>query len=253
MISQQNKELLAKLGLAYTPIALKYHYTLPAGVERIDERHSFCECIHKAQTEHRRFYIQKEDEDCLGKAITGMAPKASLDAAGIMGADLGVFRTTLPNARLHASYPMMKEGTVNYVEFCPLDLCDFHPDLLLIVAETAQAEILMRATSYISGDLWESRCSSVASCAWMYVYPLFSGKVNFCITGMHHGVKRRRLYPAGMHMISIPYQKLDEVFTALGEMPWELVSMREDEEGKAQMAALRQHWKELCPEGGMEK
>lgn len=69
----------------------------------------------------------------------------------------------------------------------------------------------MRATSYISGDLWESKSSCVLSCAWMYAYPYIEGKVSFCITGMHHGVKRRKLYPEGRHMISIPYQKLDEV------------------------------------------
>lgn len=103
----------------------------------------------------------------------------------------------------------------------------------------------MRATSYISGDLWESKSSCVLSCAWMYAYPYIEGKVNFCITGMHHGVKRRKLYPKGRHMISIPYQKLDEVVLALSEMDWELIAMKEDEESKQELQRRMDLWKTL--------
>ena len=111
----------------------------------------------------------------------------------------------------------------------------------------------MRATSYISGDLWESRSSCVVSCAWTYVYPYVSGKVNFCITGMHHGMKRRKVYPEGYHIISIPYQKIVEVTQALAEMDWELLGMREDEESRAALRRKMDAWQKMSPDVLLKK
>ena len=56
------------------------------------------------------------------------------------------------------------------------------------------------------------------SCAWTYVYPYVSGKVNHLFTGMHFGLQIRQSYPQGLHIITIPYQKLDEIVIALNEM-----------------------------------
>ena len=61
-------------------------------------------------------------------------------------------------------------------------------------------------------------------------------------------MKRRKVYPAGLHIISIPYQKLDEVVTALGEMPWVLPAMREDPEGVAELQAKMDRWREMSPD-----
>jgi hypothetical protein len=44
---------------------------------------------------------------------------------------------------------------------------------------------------------------------------------------MHLGLQIRRPYPQGLHIIAIPYQKLDEVVAALNEMehvPLELLT-----------------------------
>ncbi len=109
----------------------------------------------------------------------------------------------------------------------------------------AQVNAAKRDSSYISGDLWESRTSHALSCAWTYAYPYVSGKVNFCITGMHHGMKRRKVYPEGMHIISIPYQKILEVVTALDEMDWELIAMKEDQESKDILAAKMANWERM--------
>lgn len=98
------------------------------------------------------------------------------------------------------------------------NLCDFEPDLLLCVADIPQADVLMRATSYISGDLWQSTASCVLSCAWLFGYPYVNGKVNYTISGLGHGMRRRKVYPQGRVIISIPYQKLSEVIEALGQM-----------------------------------
>lgn len=118
----------------------------------------------------------------------------------------------------------------------------------MCVADLPKAEILMRATSYISGDFWESKSSPVISCAWMYAYTVISGKVNHITTGYYHGLRRRKAYPAGLEMIAIPFQKIDEVVAALGEMPWTAIAFREDEKSKEELKNRMNHWQEMAAE-----
>ncbi len=245
MLSQTFKDKLAELGCEYQPIALKFCFSRPEGVKRTDKTLSFCQFLKLAQDSGEKFYIQKEDDDCFGKVVLGMVPKDPFAASGQVGADFGFFRSPAPNARLHNTMPTLVGGSVNYVVFCPAVSCDFEPDLLIFVANTAQADIIMRATSYISGDLWESKTSCAVSCAWTYVYPYLSGKVNFCVTGMHHGMKRRKVYPEGLHIIAIPYQKLSEFSEALTEMDWQLISFREDEESRTELQRRMDSWREM--------
>ena len=87
----------------------------------------------------------------------------------------------------------------------------------------------------------------------MYSYPYVSGRVNFCITGMHHGMKRRGTYPSGRYILAIPYQKLDEVIQALEEMDWELIAMRKDEESIRELARRMEHWKQMSQDVLMEQ
>jgi uncharacterized protein (DUF169 family) len=179
--------------------------------------------------------------------------KTIFAASGQAGVDFGVFKTQAPNARLYNFIPTLVPVACNFVIFSPVSDCTFDPDLVIAVANTKQADILMRATSYISGDLWESKSSCVLSCAWTYAFPYISGKINFCITGMHHGLKRRQVYPEGMHIVSIPYQKLDEVVKAMEEMDWELIAMRQDEASKATLAAKMERWQEVSPDFILKK
>ena len=246
MLTQEAKDAFRRLGCEYAPVAVKYCYAKPGDIPPAEETLSFCQFLKKAQVENRAFYIQKENDDCFGNMALGMIPKQPFAASGQAGMDFGVFRTPAPNARLHNQLPVLVGGSVNYVIFCPVALCDFDPDLVVVVGDTRQADIVMRASSYISGDLWESKTSCVMSCAWTYVYPYLSGKVNFCVTGMHHGMKRRKVYPEGLHIISIPYQKLDEVCAALGEMDWELIAMREDEESRRELSRRMDRWREMA-------
>lgn len=146
-----------------------------------------------------------------------MIGKPPVTASGQAGYDFGIYKSPVGAQQLYQKLPVLEPNTIRYVEFCPAEGCDFDPDLLFFVSDFPQADIIMRATSYISGDLWESKSSPVISCAWMYAYPVISGKVNHITTGFYHGLKRRKAYPAGLRMISIPYQKLPEFFAALGK------------------------------------
>jgi uncharacterized protein (DUF169 family) len=246
MLSDKAKELFKKLKLDYSPVALKFTPIKPEGVSLTEAKMSLCQFVRETQKAGKKFCISVANEDCVGKMVLGMEPVPPIGASGQAGYDFGVFKTQGANARLYHMIPRMVPGAVNYVTFAPTDICDFDPDLVIFVADTEKADILMRATSYISGDLWESKTSSVVSCAWTYVYPYVSGKVNFCVTGMHHGMGRRKVYPAGLHIISVPYQKLDEVVQALDEMDWKLISFRDDPESKEELSRRMKHWGEMA-------
>ena len=248
MLSQKAKDLFTKLDMEYPAVAIKYCYSQPEGVDHIDKVLSFCEFVKEAQVSGKKFFITKDDDNCFGKMVLGMIPKPPLGASGQAGFDFGVFKSPAPNARIYNTMTTLVPGSVNFVIFSPIALCDFDPDMIVCVAQVEKAEILMRATSYISGDFWESRLTSVLSCAWMYGYPYVNGKVNYCITGMHHGMKRRKTYPAGRFIIAIPYQKIHEVIQALDEMPWELIAMKEDPESKAELKRRMDHWQEMSPD-----
>lgn len=245
MIEQKTKELFKKLDMTYPAVAIKYHYLRPENVEQFEGELSFCQFVRNVQDTGRHFYITKENDNCFGKVALGMSKKPVMAAAGLAGVAFGVYKTPAPNARLHNTYPVPVEGSIRYVEFCPVETCDFDPDLIICVADNRQADILFRSTSYISGDLWEQKVSSVMSCAWLYSYTYLSGKMNFCITGLHHGVKRRKVYPPGLFIIALPYQKLGEVFESLEEMPWELPAMSDDPKVKAELARKLEGWKSV--------
>lgn len=248
MLSENAKKSLNSLETPYLPIALKFCATRPKDVQPTSKKMSLCQFVSEAQKTGETFYIECANEDCMGKMVLGMYDEPPIGASGQAGYDFGVYKTQGANSRLYHQIPRMLHGTVNYVIFSPTRDCTFDPDLIIFVLPTPAADILMRATSYISGDLWESRTSPVLSCAWTYVYPYVSGKVNFCVTGMHHGMARRKVYPMGLHIIAVPYQKIDEVSQALQEMDHQLIAFRDDEQSKATLSQRMKHWGEMAAE-----
>ena len=239
MLSQQAKKAFSDLELPYCPVAVKFCRNLPENYEQAEGTDAFCGFLKKAQDENRVFFTTVENDTCMGKVVLGMTDLETNHGSGQVGFEMGLFRTAAANARLYHEATMLKRGVCNYVVFCPLDLCDFDPDLVICVAPTEKTQTLLRATSYISGDLWESKSSYVMSCAWTYTYPYVSGKVNHLFTGMHLGLQIRQAYPPGLHITTIPYQKLDEVVTALNEMEHVPLSLRADSESKLRNEKVR--------------
>lgn len=252
MLSDEKKALLKKLELPYPCIAIKLCFEAPDAPHYEGEKLAYCQYVKHAQDTGEKFYITADDDACYGKMSLGMIDKPPVTASGQAGYDFGCYKTPVACQQLYQKLPVLVPHTVNYVEFCPAEKCDFDPDLLFFIADLPQADIIMRATSYISGDLWESKSSPVISCAWMYAYPIISGKVNHITTGFYHGLKRRKAYPSGLRMISVPYQKFDEFFAALGEMDWTLIAFREDEESKADLQRRMDHWQEMARASGSE-
>lgn len=247
MLSQNLKNLIAKLPLEYSAVAVKMCFEQPADAEHYNgKKLAFCQYVKEAQRSGKKFYITKDDDDCYGKLAMGMIDKPPVTASGQAGYDFGCYKTPSGCRALYQNLPVIEPHTVNFVEFSPAALCAFDPDLLVFVAGLPAADIIMRATCYVSGDLWESKSSPVLSCAWMYAYPVISGKVNHITTGFYHGLKRRKTYPEGLRMISVPFQKIPEFETALSEMDWTLIAFREDDASRADLAQRMEHWQKMA-------
>jgi uncharacterized protein (DUF169 family) len=111
-----------------------------------------------------------------------------------------------------------------------LDKLTFEPDLLILTATTPQAEILLRATCYSSGEVWETKGTPVLECSWIFTYPYRSGKVNYTPTGLGFGMKAKEVFPDGLILISIPYNLIPTITQNLQEMEWVLPSYTEGRE-----------------------
>ncbi len=148
-----------KFNFEKPPVGIKYLFSKPEGIKQLDKELSFCEMIKEAQQRGTPFYISKENENCAGKGILGMEEIGPMALTGRIGEKLEIFEHGRANANLIynvlQSFPQIKKGAINYVAFAPLDKLTFEPDLLVLMATPAQAEIVLRAMSYKTGELVE--------------------------------------------------------------------------------------------------
>jgi len=245
MYGEKMSRVFAELNMPYRAVAVKFCRNRPSGYEQYEGEDMFCGFLKYAQDTGKSFYIAKENEKCMGSVILGFKDMDTNHGSGQVGALMGAFKTPAANARLYYEAPMLKPGMCNFVVFAPVETCTFNPDLVVCVCDTHSAWRILHASSYISGDPWESKCSYVMSCSWTYVYPYITGKVNHLFTGMHMGLKIKKLYPEGLHILSIPYQKLDEIVNALDEMDPLPINFRTDDESVAREKQLTEYWKSM--------
>jgi uncharacterized protein (DUF169 family) len=223
-VPRTDLSIFAKFDFRHKPVGVKFALNKPEGIAPLDRKLAFCEILKEAFQRESPFYFGKEHEDCFGKAILGMVQEdQSLGESGIIGYKWGVFQEPRANGRLYHHNFHLGKGTVNYVLFAPFDRLTFDPDLLLIMATPEQAEIVLRASSYASGELYESKSSPVLGCSWLTTYPYMSGKINYLLTNLQtHGMKGRQAFPDGWVLISIPFNRIAEVAASLREMRWDL-------------------------------
>jgi uncharacterized protein (DUF169 family) len=201
------------------PVGVKFLYTRPKGLKRPDKQFDFCEMLAEAQ-KGKAFYVTKDDFTCIGAMLLGMVDELPTFESGRVGPKLGVYRDERANRRIYQYLPKLAKGSVNYVAYAPLDKLNFEPDLLIIMANPSQAEILIRAKSYTTGETWSARGTAAAGCAFMYLYALLSGEINLTFTGFGFGMRSRRLFPEGNVLVTIPWDKLHQIISNLEEMEW---------------------------------
>ncbi|MCE5252974.1 MAG: DUF169 domain-containing protein [Actinomycetia bacterium] len=222
--------ILKKFDFQYAPVGVKFLYGRPEGIEQLEKTLPFCGMVREAQERGTPFYFAKENEDCFGTMTLGMVEVPPFAEAGLLGEGYEIFQEPRANQRIYQDIRKLPRGTVNYVAYSVVDALTFEPDLLILMATPSQAEIIMRALSYTTGELWESKKTPVLGCSWMYVYPYQTGKVNYMVTGMSFGAKAKEVFPEGWLLISIPWDKLATIIESLKEMKWVLPSYAEGRE-----------------------
>ncbi len=216
--------IFKKFNFDKPPVGINYLFHKPEGIEQLDKKLALCEMVKEAHDRGTPFYFSEENEDCAGRTALGMADLSPAAAAGLVGGGGRIFQDDRANSALiynvFQNFPRLDKGVINYVAYFPLDQITFEPDLLVLLATPSQAEIVMRAMSYTTGELWRTVVSPVFACASLYVYPYQTGKVNYTITGMSFGMKSKEVFPDGMVLISIPYHWVPTITQSLNEMEW---------------------------------
>ena len=228
ILTKEYVAVLDKLDFEVPPVGVKFLSKRPDMVERLDEKTALCEMLKKAQ-EGASFFADAQNHTCeAGLYVLGQADISEPFANGDFGAGLKIFEAPRSASRLYLHIPKIGRDIVNYVAFSPLDKLQFDPDLMILLANTQQTEIILRAMSYRSGNIWVSKFSPAIGCAWTYTYPFLTGKLNYFATGLGHGMKRRNLFPEGRQIISIPFDLLPSLLQTLQEMPWVLPAYKPD-------------------------
>jgi uncharacterized protein (DUF169 family) len=212
------------------PVGVKFLLSKPEGIEHIDKILSFCEMIKEAHQRPAPFYFGKENEDCVGRAVLGMEELPPFVEGGQIGPKFGIYQEPRANQKIYQYVPKFDKGIVNYVAFSALGTLTFEPDLLILYASPSQAEIVLRAMSYSTGEMWDPKATPVLGCSWLFVYPYQSGKVNYTVTGLAFGMKAKQVFPEGWILISIPYKWIPVIVQNLKEMEWVLPSYTDGRE-----------------------
>jgi uncharacterized protein (DUF169 family) len=206
--NKRDYSVLDKFNFSAKPVGIKYSLMKPDGVERLKKKINLCEMVKEAQTSNP-FYAQKEDFQCVEPELLGMQEFEPMYVSGMVGEKGGVFGEARANRRLYQDMPRMPMGSVRYASFASVDKLTFDPDILSIVADnTPQAQALLRALSYQTGEAWASRLTPVAACSWLFIYPILSGKYNYAATGLSMGMSILKAYPTGKFIFSIPWDQV---------------------------------------------
>jgi uncharacterized protein (DUF169 family) len=202
------------------PVAVRFSPERPVSLRRLDKVLDFCEMLKEAQ-ESEPFYAGKEDFTCIGPLLLGMVDDDPVFESGRVGPMLEVFKDARANRRIYQYLPRLQKNIIRYVAFSPIEKLSYTPDVLIVTASVSQAEILLRAKSYTTGEGWSAKGTPVAACSWLYIYPYLSGEMNMTVTGFGFGMKSRRLFPEGQVLLSIPWDLLSMITENLRDMNWE--------------------------------
>ena len=227
---QTDLSIYKKFNFEKPPVGIKYEFNKPEGIEPLNKSLALCEMIKEVHQSGKPFYFTKENENCAGKLVLGMQETPPGSGTGQIGVDFEVFQEARANRNLYQYQPNLEPGIVKYVAYSPLDKLTFEPDLLVLMTNVSQAEIMLRAMSYSTGEMWSSKLTGVGACTWIYAYPYLSGKVNYTITGLSFGMKAKEIFPEGWILISIPYHWIPTITQSLNEMKWVLPSYTDGRE-----------------------
>jgi len=214
--------VLDKFKFERKPVGVQFTAVKPKGIKHIAKELSFCEMPKEAQ-EGNAFYVGPDDWVCVGveQMILGMEDVETLLVSGMLGGEDKLFASASACRSMYQHLPHLPKNSVQYVVFAPLDKLTFDPDVLIITADINQAPTILRSITYSTGEPFVSKALPVVACAWMFIYPVVSGELNYYITGMGLGMHELDIYPPGLFLISVPFQRIPTMLENLKEMEYD--------------------------------
>jgi uncharacterized protein (DUF169 family) len=217
---QRDYSVLDRFHFEHKPVGVKYLPTRPKGIRKLEKALNFCEMIKEAQ-DTEPFYVAPDNWHCVEPHLLGFEDFPSIYNSGLFGADEGLYQEARANRQLYNYLPQMVKGSVQYVAFGPVDKLPFDPDVMVLTATMEQAPTVLRALNYSTGEPIVSKTTPVVACSWLMVYPVISGEMNYVVTGLGLGMDAMDMFPAGLFLISIPFQKLGEALRNLAEIRYQ--------------------------------
>jgi uncharacterized protein (DUF169 family) len=205
------------------PVGVKFLFNRPEGIERLGKDTNFCSMLKEAQFSQAPFYAEPGQQMCKAGAYVWGTESQKVFESGLFGVALKVFKDPRADIKIHQHVRRLDKNIVRYIAFSPLDKMPFDPDLLIVMTDSvSQAEIILRAMTYTTGEKISSKMTFVMGCAWIFAYPYLTGQVNYVISGMGSGIKANKVFPPGRQIISIPYNWLPTITRNLQDMEWVL-------------------------------
>jgi uncharacterized protein (DUF169 family) len=201
------------------PVGVKYSLAKPEGIRPTKKSLALCELFKEAQNS-QPFYITKENVQC-GEQVLGMVDYPPIMYSGQLGPMFSMFKNPGANRRIYDYVPHLPKDSVKYIAHASIDKMTFEPDLLIFTASPGQAEVLLRASSFSNGKMWQSKGTTCLACAWIYAHPYLSGEMNYTISGLGYSMKARGVLPDGLMIITFPFDAISSLIENLKEMEWE--------------------------------
>jgi uncharacterized protein (DUF169 family) len=217
MLKVRDYSIFKKFNFERKPVGVKFSITKPEGIQRLDKSLNFCEMFKEAQTS-KPFYVGQGDFHCIESLLLGMEDPEPIFISGLFGAVENLFKEARACRAMYQYLPRMLKGSVHYVTFAAIDQLTFDPDVLVITANVIQAQTLLRSIGYSTGEFYSSKATPVAACAWIYIYPVLSGEMNYTVTGLGLGMQALEVLPPGLFLISVPWTKLPTMMENLQEI-----------------------------------
>jgi uncharacterized protein (DUF169 family) len=201
------------------PVGVKYSMDKPAGIKPTKKSLALCELFKEAQT-GQPFYVTKENVQC-GEQVLGIVDYPPVMYSGQLGPMFSMFKNPGANRRIYDYVPHLPKDSVKYITHASIDKMTFDPDLLIFTATPAQAEVLLRASSYSDGKMWQAKGTTCLACAWIYAHPYLTGDMNYTVSGLGFSMKARGVLPDGLIIITFPFDAISPLMENLKEMEWE--------------------------------
>jgi uncharacterized protein (DUF169 family) len=208
-----------KFNFERKPVGVRYSLVKPEGIRQLDGSLAVCEMFAAAQ-DSEPFYAAKENVQC-GEQVLGLVDYPPMMYSGQLGEMFAMFKNPGANRRIYDYVPSLPLDSARYFIHAPIDKMDYDPDFIIFTTNVSQAEILLRASSFSDGKMWNFKGTTCLACAWIYAHPYLSGELNFTVSGLGYSMKARGVLPEGLMIITVPFDRLPLLIDNLKVMDWE--------------------------------